>query len=714
MEELKEELKTHSIINKPNINLTVDELVEELNEALDKTANKLCPETTKNVRYRPNQKWFSSKLLALKRAWYRARRKCRKNKTDENKQNVKEARSSYENAMIRYRCYHYSNKVEKSDTKNLFKTLNYLSGEDNSTILPSSNNDKALANKINNFFADKVIGIRGDVTAEQKSSDHLSMSHDNNDDDLKCSLNTFDEIDLNTLETLIKDMNTKFNPEDPLPTAVFKKCLDVLGPVVLLIVNKSLAHSVFPSSLKTASIRPTIKDRNGDKESLKNYRPISNTPFLSKILEKVALDQINSYISSNDLHSQYQSGYRKHHSCETAVLKLTDDILKSFRGKKMCCLVLLDMSAAFDTVDHDLLLSTLQNNYNIDGSVLKWLASYLNNRRFAVTVGTTKADEILMLYGVPQGSLLGPLLFILYTKEVARIALRYGLRIQLYADDTQLYLAFDPLEDFDDMEQRFAQCMEDIKIWMRSHFLKLNIEKTDIMFFGSRYSTSMHCFNSLELGDKEPTCRTTEGFVKTLGVRLDENLTMKHHINNIIQVGNYHLKRFHRLRYYLDYNTKLKIVTAFVLTKVDYCNSLLANVPKKAILRLQKLINSCVRFLFNLRKREHVSVYAKQAHILPIAFRIKYKLCTIVHKIINGRAPPYLSDLICPKIIHRSNLRSENDFFMMQPQSPSCDISFKMTLAWNELPYDIRCLSDDEKFKKELKTLYFLEAYQNV
>ena len=152
--------------------------------------------------------------------------------------------------------------------------------------------------------------------------------------------------------------------------------------------------------------------------------------------------------------------------------------------------------------------------------MIEWLKSYLTNRSFAVCIGTVKADLLLMLYGVPQGSLLGPLLFILYTKEAAAIARKYGLSIQLYADDTQLYLAFDPMNDFDDMEQRFADCMDEIKAWMRSHFLKLNIDKTDIMFFGTRHNTNMHCFKSLELGDTDPTCCSSEELLKRLELSL--------------------------------------------------------------------------------------------------------------------------------------------------------------------------------------------------
>ena len=302
--ELKDELQKHKIISQPDRNLTVTELVKKLNGALHETANKLCPEVTRTVRYRPNQRWFSPELLEFKRAWYRSRRKCRKNKTEENKQRVRDARAAYENAMIRSRCNHYLNKAEKADSKSMYKTLNYLSGEDTSTILPTTNNNKELANKQNNFFADKITKIRDDISEEQAKEGDIPIFQDSENQTGRCSLENFHEIDLITLQKLVKDMNSKFNPADPLPASLFKQCMDVLGPVVLLIVNKSLKESVFPAPLKEATIRPTIKDRNGDKESLKNYRPISHTQFLGKLLEKVAREQINNYITSNNLHSQ--------------------------------------------------------------------------------------------------------------------------------------------------------------------------------------------------------------------------------------------------------------------------------------------------------------------------------------------------------------------------------------------------------------------------
>lgn len=703
------ELKQDQNITCPDEQSTLEELVHNLNSALLKVADKLCPENTKTIRNRPKQKWFDKGLVLLKHIMRRAERQNRKKRSESTWNEVVETRKIYEEAVTSTRCNYYTQQIENSDKKSLYKTLNYLSGEDNSTILPSSKDDKSLANKFNDYFSNKIENIRKKIHEDQANLTNKPTSS-LEEVEPNCTFASFTIINLQDLKRMIKEMSSKFNPDDPVPTSIFKQCLEVLGPIVLTIINKSLKESTFPLMLKKASMRPLIKNRNGDKEDLKNYRPISNTPFLAKLLEKAALDQINEYIICKQLHSPFQSGYRTNHSCETALLKITDDVLNAIRKKKMCCLVLLDMSAAFDTVDHSILLNKLKGSYGINGEVLNWITSYLKDRTFAVTIGKTKANELNMLYGVPQGSLLGPLLFILYTKDVARIAKKHGLKVQLYADDTQLYLAFDPLVDFDDMEQKFSECIQEIRAWMSDNFLKLNIDKTDIIFFGSRFNTKANANLSIQIGGDE-TIMPKDGCVKTLGVKLDENLTMKNQVNSILQSGYYHLKRFHRLRYYLDRDTKLTIVTSFILSKMDYCNSLLAPVTKECINKLQKLINACVRFIYNLSKRSHVSEYAKNLHILPAKQRIHYKLCIVAYKIINGQAPPYLSNFIIPKVINRTNLRSEEDYFMMQPLKPTNDISSRMTKLWNNLPYDIRCSSNIDDFKGKLKTFYFKFAY---
>ena len=229
----------------------------------------------------------------------------------------------------------------------------------------------------------------------------------------------------------------------------------------------------FPDSLKHASVRPSVKDSNGNTENKKNYRPVSNLCFLSKLLEKAALQQINEHVNSEGLHSIYQSGYRPNHSCETSLFKLTYDIQDAINNKEMVAALFLDMSAAFDTVDHSVLLSRLLNDFGFNGHALAWLSSYLTNRTFSVVIDNERSDTFLLLHGVPQGSLLGPLLFILYTKDLSDIAMRHGLKIQIYADDTTLYINFLPLLERNGAFASINSCLDEMKLFLTQSFLKL-------------------------------------------------------------------------------------------------------------------------------------------------------------------------------------------------------------------------------------------------
>ena len=216
-----------------------------------------------------------------------------------------------------------------------------------------------------------------------------------------------------------------------------------------------------------------IKDENGNKDDLKNYRPISNTAFLAKLLEKCALEQINCHINGNDLHSVYQSAYRPKHSCETVLLKLTNDIQVSMNKGQMTALVLLDLSAAFDTIDQKLLLERVEQDYGISGNVLAWLKSYLNERTFSVVIKDSSSKQYIVLYGVPQGSLLGPILFIIYTRELSDIVLKHGLRLHVYADDTTLYIEFLPISGRSVAFNAIVDCLHEVEQWMKSSFFEI-------------------------------------------------------------------------------------------------------------------------------------------------------------------------------------------------------------------------------------------------
>ena len=224
----------------------------------------------------------------------------------------------------------------------------------------------------------------------------------------------------------------------------------------------------------------------------KNYRPVSNLSFISKIIEKCVAEQLVHHIDSNGLNEIMQSAYKKHHSTETALLKVKSDILQNFADGNVTCLVLLDLSAAFDMVNHKILLQRLQHRYGIKGVVLKWLESYLTEHQQCVIIDGELSEPALLKQGVPQGSVLGPILFTLYTAPLGNICHNHGIPYMMYADDQQLYVAFKTTSQVHYVKcmESISICVTDIQHWMNVNYLKLNGDKTELIFLGTPPTTS--------------------------------------------------------------------------------------------------------------------------------------------------------------------------------------------------------------------------------
>ena len=230
-------------------------------------------------------------------------------------------------------------------------------------------------------------------------------------------------------------------------------------------------------------VQPLLKKPSLSTDDLNNFRPISNLNFISKILEKVVA--IQAHLSSNSLSSSFQSAYRIFHSTETTLLKIHNDLILAMDRGVVTSLILLDLSAAFDTVDHSILLTRLQNWFGLDGLLLNWFTSYLSSRSQAVSINDSISAFSTLSCGVPQGSVLGPLLFTLYTTPLGSVISKNSLKYHLYADDTQLYISFTPINS--------ALCLEtlttpftDILSWMNLNKLLLNPSKTEFLLIGTK------------------------------------------------------------------------------------------------------------------------------------------------------------------------------------------------------------------------------------
>ena len=698
---------------------SVDEAVTFLQSTLSVIIDKHCPVIKRKIRIKhPGANWFDVDLRNLRSKRRAVERMKRKNPSDENKTAYVKICQAFEK-LVKFKkknFYQKSLQSSKNDMRSLYKKIKKLQGEEEPP-LPKCVDDAKLAEDFKNFFSDKVSAIREKIESERTSSG-IENSYLNNMN-VDCKFEHFSLLTKDDLNSLVKNMPDKFCSLDPIPTWLLKKCLPELSPILVYIVNESLASGYFPKDLKHAILNPTLKNSNLDHDLLNSYRPISNISFISKILEKCALKQISEYLECNQLINDAQSGYRAHHSCETLLVRMFDDINGCMEQNKAVALMLLDLSAAFDTIDHNILLEKLEIDYGIGANVLKWIFSYLENRSFSVKINNSTSGRILLLFGVPQGSLLGPILFILYTKDLKKIAEKYGLTIQLYADDSQLYISFDVKNIVDTSEklQLIKDCLNEMKKWMLQNFMQLNESKTQFAVLGKK-SVLKNCDDiSLEFNSSSITQSDFKNdSVKSLGVKLDSDLSMLRQISDIKMKCFWTLSNLRTFSHYLDEDLKITLVKTLIISKIDYCNALYAGCNQYAIKKLQSTMDYAVRFIYNITDwSKDLTPFYKKAHILPIAFRIKYKICLLVHKALDGSSPEYIRNLLY--LYHdepsKQSLRSFSDKrLLLRPSTQESKITRKMfsyhaPIFWNELPFNLRHNKDTDKFKRDLKTHYF-------
>ena len=265
------------------------------------------------------------------------------------------------------------------------------------------------------------------------------------------------------MHSICLSCNPKSCELDPVPTACLMDCLDVLLPHITHVMNTSLSSGHFPPIFKSAIVRPLLKKPSLDQNCLQNYRPVSNLSFLSKVLEKIVLSQLLDHLTHNHLLNPHQSAYRQSHSTETALLRIVNDILLGLDNDKVALLALLDLSAAYDTIDHSILLSRLQTSFGISGTVLSWFQSYLLDRSQTVCVKGASSKPSVLSFGVPQGSVLGPMLFVLYTSPVSDVISRHAMSHESFADDTQVHQSA-PIDEIGGLIARTLECMSDLKV----------------------------------------------------------------------------------------------------------------------------------------------------------------------------------------------------------------------------------------------------------
>ncbi len=341
------------------------------------------------------------------------------------------------------------------------------------------------------------------------------------------------------------------------------------------------------------------------------------------------------------------------------LLSVTEALRIAKADSKSSVLILLDLSAAFDTVKYQILLSTL-SSLDITGIPLRWFESYLTGRSFRVAWGGEVSKAHQLVTGVPQGSVLGPLLFSTYTTSLGPIIEAHGLSYHFYADDTQLYLSFRP--DNPTVAARISGCLADISAWMKEHHLQLNLAKTELLVFPA-IPTLQHDF-TIQLGS---STITPSASVRNLGVIFDDQLTFKEHIAKTAQSCRFALHNIRKIRPFLTEHAAQLLVQALVISRLDYCNLILqSGLPSNTIKPLQMIQNAAARLVFNEPKRAYVTPLFFSLHWLPFAARIQFKTLMLAYRTTTGSAPTYFHSLMTIYIPSRS-LRSASERRLVVP-----------------------------------------------
>ena len=448
---------------------------------------------------------------------------------------------------------------------------------------------------------------------------------------------------------------------------------------------------------------------------LKNYRPVSNLSFLSKLIEKIVALRLSNYLQNNNLHERLQSAYRKFHSTETALIKVHNDIITAIDNGQSVILVLLDLSAAFDTVDHGILLTRLSTRYGIRDRALDWFVSYLSDRTQFVKLDGSSSHSIHLAQGVPQGSVLGPILYSLYTSPLSDIADQHGMNYHFYADDSQLYISFKTscLNDMEFSKSKMETCVRDIDLWMLRNRLKLNQDKTEVLVFSSSYRPRPSLDN-LMIVDEIVSCSP---MARNIGVVFDNSLSMVPYVNAVCKSAFFHLRNISKIRKFLTPETTKATIHAFVTSKIDYCNCLLFGLPNYLLQRLQRVLNCAARVVYQSNKYDHITPLLMELHWLPVEQRINFKILLITYKALNGQAPTYITDLLCYYRPARP-LRSSTQNLLRNPRYNLKNYggrSFAVAAPrlWNALPLAVKNSNSVDTFKRQLKKHLFLCSYPN-
>ena len=666
-------------------------------------ADRLAPMKTKRLRHKRSP-WLTSDIRKQMNRRNYLKSLAVKTNNDEDWRNYKSITNEINRAIRKAKALHYKSQINNhsNNPKEIWKIINEVSSRSKNTNINISSVKTELGNTIteakelSEAFNTHFVEIGPKLASKiPQGSSSFSDYIDKAKTTFTLQRTTPDEI----IEIVKSMSSNKATGLDNISCRLLKVAAPIVSKSLAFVFNKSIETGIFPTDLKFAKVTPIFKAN--EKDNLNNYRPISVLPAVAKIFERITYNQLYAYLNGHKLLSNFQSGFRPLHSTATALLEATSNWLSNMDSGLLNSVTFLDFSKAFDTVNHGTLLEKM-SFYGICDKSIQWFNSYLTDRQQKCYVNDVLSTAKHLECGVPQGSILGPLLFLIYINDLPN-CIQYSTP-RMYADDTSLTTVGSSLNG---IAQQLNLDLENIRIWLIANKLSLNVTKTEQMFVGSDDNLKkINKFNFNINIDGQPIDRVTSS--KTLGVKLDERLCWSVHTDYVCKKVSSAISGLRQIRDFIPQETAITVYNGLILPWFDYCDVVWDNLPSTSAERLQKLQNRAARVITrqNYDIRSHNIRKTLKWETLEER-RFKHK-ATMMYKTQNNSAPTCLQNLFREKDNSVYNLRNNNNQLVLGiPRTEYLKRAFVYNGAriWNQLPEYIKQAKSLSSFKRELSSV---------
>lgn len=679
-----------------NVNVVGQTFVANILDALDVVA----PKKIVKVRVSENR-WLNRNCREAIDNRNRAYQRFVFTNEEEDWNNYKYARNNTVRVINEEKTIFYERNIDrnKSNPKLMWKNLKEIVGNKKGEHIFQSLNcngviyNNNMADVLNQYYVGSiesiVISIGTDDINIDRISDIIPVVNSN--------MTSFRAVTLEELRTLVNNQIKKYST-DEIGLDVIKNLFHILGYPLLNLINLSLEKGVMPECYKNSIVVPIPKIPNTN--LAEQLRPVNMLPFCEKILELAVYNQVINYINSNNILCTYQSGFRGKHSCETALQLVTSEWkqLLDKTGVGICA-IFVDLKRAFETIDRKILLLKLKK-YGFDQTVLSWIESYITNRYQITKLNGKLSEPILNNFGVPQGSVLGPLLFILYINDLGNVLSK--CKIHLFADDTLIYY------DNTNFEEMIGTVNLELKLLtekFKSNKLKVNELKSKCMFVGNNYLYNKFVNLNLDIVMNDEKVELVQE-IKYLGLVIDRELKFNKHIEYISKKIGKKIGFFRRVSPFISTSTKLTVYNTLILPHFLYCSSVLY-VSCTNFSRLQILQNKAMRVILKCNRFSSSKLMLSTLNWLNIEQFLYFQTMIFIFKMNNNILPDYLGQQLLPVTdVHLRNTRTANtnSFYVKRTIKSSTmkNLFHKGVVQFNLLPQEIKISKTIQRFKSQL------------